>query len=391
MYTPKYDLSRLGVVSVIFNPVRYRSRYEQYYKFRNHMAHSGINLFTVECVFDSATRFGLPPQRFEVTQADNPRHIQVVAPSIMWMKENLINIAVQQLPPTIDRNAWIDADVEFEHLNWPHLTMKALDRYPIVQMFKIGYFTGPSGKQEILRRDHSFGYSIRHNKPIYPHHSQWYAHPGYAWAMHRDTFNAIGGLIDFCIVGSGDLHLAYALLGRVEETFPSGLHRDYRMQVSNWGDGVARAAGNGAFVGYVDVNLYHRWHGSRTNRNYINRCMSENSNTSDNSGSLNSQEFSRINYSILQIGQVLSLPVYLFVFFHILTNKVQRKSLHNHVILVLLLFNFLQILFDVSLLLIWLHRGIVKPAIPATCYFWNFIDYWAYYTSFLVMLWAALE
>ncbi|CAF4263913.1 unnamed protein product, partial [Adineta steineri] len=119
--------------------------------------------------------------------------------------------------------------------------------------------------------------------------------------------------------------------------------------------------------------------------------MSENSNTSDNSGSLNSQEFSRINYSILQIGQVLSLPVYLFVFFHILTNKVQRKSLHNHVILVLLLFNFLQILFDVSLLLIWLHRGIVKPAIPATCYFWNFIDYWAYYTSFLVMLWAALE
>ncbi|CAF0762363.1 unnamed protein product [Adineta steineri] len=89
--------------------------------------------------------------------------------------------------------------------------------------------------------------------------------------MHRNTFNAIGGLIDFCIVGSGDLHFAYALLGRVEETFPRGLHRDYRMQVSNWGDGVARAAGNGTFVGYVDVNLYHRWHGSRANRNYTSR------------------------------------------------------------------------------------------------------------------------
>ncbi|CAF0810650.1 unnamed protein product [Adineta steineri] len=271
MYTPKYDLSRLGIVSVIFNPVRYRSRYERYDKFRDHMARSGVNLFTVECVFESATRFGLAPQRFEVTRPGNPRHIQVVAPSIMWMKENLINIAVQQLPPIIDRIAWIDADVEFEHLNWPHLTMKALDRYPIVQMFKIGYFTEPSGKKEILRRDHSFGYSIRHNKPIYPHRPHWYAHQGYAWAMHRNTFNAIGGLIDFCIVGSGDLHFAYALLGRVEETFPRGLHRDYRIQVSNWGDGVARAASNGTFVGYVDVNLYHRWHGSRANRNYTSR------------------------------------------------------------------------------------------------------------------------
>ncbi len=78
------------------------------------MARSGVNLFTVECIFDSATRFGLPPQQFEVTRYDNPHHFQVVAPSVMWMKENLINLAVQQLPSHIDRIAWVDADVEFE-------------------------------------------------------------------------------------------------------------------------------------------------------------------------------------------------------------------------------------------------------------------------------------
>lgn len=80
------------------------------------MARSGINLFTVECIFDSATRFCLPPQRFEVTQSDNPQHFQIVAPSTMWMKENLINIGVQRLPSHIDRIAWIDTDVEFEVL-----------------------------------------------------------------------------------------------------------------------------------------------------------------------------------------------------------------------------------------------------------------------------------
>ncbi len=114
MYAIQYDLSRLGIISVIFNPVRYRTRYERYRKFSDHMARSGINLFTVECIFDSATRFGLPPQQFEVTQSGNPQHFQFVAPSIIWMKENLINMAVQRLPSHIDRIAWIDADVEFE-------------------------------------------------------------------------------------------------------------------------------------------------------------------------------------------------------------------------------------------------------------------------------------
>ncbi len=114
MHAPQYDLSRLGIVSVVFNPVRYRTRYERYFKFRDHMARSGVRLFTVECIFDSATRFGLPPQQFEVTRSDNPQHFQFVAPSVVWMKENLINLAVQRLPSHIDRVAWIDADIEFD-------------------------------------------------------------------------------------------------------------------------------------------------------------------------------------------------------------------------------------------------------------------------------------
>lgn len=69
------------------------------------MARSGVNLFTVECIFDSARKFGLSQQRFEVTQSNNLQHFQFVAPSIMWMKENLINIAVQNLPSHIDRIA----------------------------------------------------------------------------------------------------------------------------------------------------------------------------------------------------------------------------------------------------------------------------------------------
>ena len=110
----KFDLSKLAVITIVFNPVKYTSRYEHYENFSRHMGASGVNLYTVECIFPSASRFDLPRQTFEVTQANNPRHIQLSAPSILWMKENMINIAVAKLPAYVEYVAWIDADIEFD-------------------------------------------------------------------------------------------------------------------------------------------------------------------------------------------------------------------------------------------------------------------------------------
>jgi hypothetical protein len=110
----KYDLSNFAVITVIFNPVKYQSRYDHYQKFEAHMARSGVQLITVECIFESAPQFGLPRQTFEITRAGDRHHIQLVAPSIIWLKENLINIAVQRLPQNIEYVAWLDADIEFD-------------------------------------------------------------------------------------------------------------------------------------------------------------------------------------------------------------------------------------------------------------------------------------
>lgn len=113
-YNVTHDLRKLAVIAVCFNPVRYNSRYNLYRQFQEHMSQSGVYLFTVECIFQSAPIFGLPEQNFEVTQTNNPNHLQIVAPSILWMKENLINIAVRHLPEHIDYVAWIDVDIEFQ-------------------------------------------------------------------------------------------------------------------------------------------------------------------------------------------------------------------------------------------------------------------------------------
>ena len=124
----------------------------------------------------------------------------------------------------------------------------------------------------MLRRDYSFGYSIRNNKVIDPaRYDEWYAHPGYAWAMRRDVYNQMGGLLDFCIVGSGDLHFAFALLGRIEETIRPQMHADYRSLAIQWGAQLAKIADYGANVGYAPMNLYHFWHGDRERRQYVDR------------------------------------------------------------------------------------------------------------------------
>lgn len=111
---PKYDLNNLAVITVVFNPIKYKSRYELYHKFDEHMSRSGVTLLTIECIFECPEALGLPLQKFEITREKDPRHLQVKAPSVLWLKENLINIAVKRLPDYIEYVAWLDADIEFQ-------------------------------------------------------------------------------------------------------------------------------------------------------------------------------------------------------------------------------------------------------------------------------------
>jgi hypothetical protein len=111
---PKYDLNHFAVITIVFNPIKYKSRYELYHKFDEHMTRSGVTLLTVECIFENAEQLGLPKQKFEITRSNDPRHLQINAPSVLWLKENLINIAVKRLPLYIEYVAWLDADIEFD-------------------------------------------------------------------------------------------------------------------------------------------------------------------------------------------------------------------------------------------------------------------------------------
>ena len=100
----------------------------------------------------------------------------------------------------------------------------------------------------------------------------------------------------------------------------------------------------------------------------------------------------RITYIVLQTGQLFSFFAYLFVGYHLLSSpRNLRITLGTHVIVVLLLLNFVQLTLDMPLALQYLKTSVVRPSADIVCNTWMFFDSFTYYLSLLLMAWASFE
>ncbi|CAM4784862.1 unnamed protein product [Rotaria magnacalcarata] len=76
---------------------------------------------------------------------------------------------------------------------------------------------------------------------------------------------------------------------------------------------------------------------------------------------------------------------------HIIFNRTQRRALHNHCVLLILIFNLPIQLIDINLQIIFFHYGSVQPPLPSVCLIWWYIDYACYLGSLILMAWLAVE
>ncbi|CAF1117346.1 unnamed protein product [Adineta steineri] len=76
---------------------------------------------------------------------------------------------------------------------------------------------------------------------------------------------------------------------------------------------------------------------------------------------------------------------------HIIMNRNHRYALHNHTILLLLIFNLPIQLIDINFYLIFFSYGSVQPSQPIICLIWWFADYGCYVGGILLMTWLAIE
>ena len=126
---------KLNVICVISNPCNYKRRIILAKIFIEHMLKTkNVNLFIVECIYPKLN------QTYQITDSNNPNHLQLTADTILWTKENMINIAVAKLlPPDYKAFAFLDADLHFMNTNWADETLKALKSCDILQPFLNGY------------------------------------------------------------------------------------------------------------------------------------------------------------------------------------------------------------------------------------------------------------
>lgn len=167
----------MQVITCHFNPCGYQRLRENYWTFRQNLT---CPLITVELSFNG---------QFEIPDAI---HIDGTENQIMWQKERLLNIALEQV--THDAFAWVDADIIFENENWQHETEQKLECFPVVQPFQCCSWL--DANRNVLMSLLSDGYA-KQKKMKGLHHC------GFAWAGRTELFKRIG-LYDADIIGGGD-------------------------------------------------------------------------------------------------------------------------------------------------------------------------------------------
>lgn len=267
--------AKLHVVTAIFNPLRFYSRQKLWHGFEKHVLDSGGVLWPIEVA--------LRDRHHEVTRHDDPHHIQLRVESELWYKENASNVALSWLPEDWEYVLFCDADFLFTRPDWVNETLHMLQHYDAVQPYSnLTYLTSDFQVHNQIKSFaylHCQGEEADTQTPMCGDGSianfvgrrrSYQGAVGGAWAFRRSALEKLGGLLDICILGSGDWHMAFALAGRddVHPEMKFDSIPQYVKAIQDWRERAQDLRGN---IGYVDCNAIHHWHGPLRNRGYATR------------------------------------------------------------------------------------------------------------------------
>lgn len=241
-------IRRLAAVTCHFNPCGYQRLESNYHRFVQALPRE-LELWTIELAYHD-NPFRLP---------DGPRMLRVRGDErhVLWQKERLMNLAIESLPSDVDAVAWLDADLIWLNRDWVTEACKLLERYNAVQLFEQIYDTDRDGRLGQRFPGHVYAKI----------NGLGYGRPGGAWAARRDVL--AGGLYDRHAVGGGDTAVLFAWEGR--QKLPPTLNHGTAWELHY------RAWANHSFsrvqssLACVPGDVLHLYHGSRPNRQYVER------------------------------------------------------------------------------------------------------------------------
>lgn len=246
--------AEMAVITAHFNWSGYRRPVLNLLRFLREMDYQGIPVYGMELYLA-----GTKP-----LMARNPRWICVeVGPeNLLWQKEPMLNRIAREVPAHIPCIAAIDADIHFTNPRWAEMSVKALGSTPIIQPFSMAVWGDESGRPE-MHRTCSAKYGLS---------SDWTTHPGFAWAFRREFFDEVG-FYPWSVTGAGDTATATGLLDI--PMFPGTEKAIGRLNLANgvaheW-FGRAKTFLGDCSAGWVEGQVWHEWHGSRRDRQYVQR------------------------------------------------------------------------------------------------------------------------
>lgn len=247
----------LHVIVVTSNPCQFARRYILAREFISRMEQEqNVTMYVVELAYGD--------QQFYVTEKKNPRHLQVRGQIPLWHKENMINMGVKLLPARWKAMAWIDADVEFENVNWAMDALKVLNGCrDVIQLFS--HAVDMDKRMEAMSIFPSFGFQYaKGSRYGGTGINMW--HPGYAWACTKKAYDRMGGLYEYSILGSGDHNMSFSFIGQPDKSLNQDTTNAYKESLRLFQKRVAQLR-----LGYVPGVIRHHFHGSKKNRKYHER------------------------------------------------------------------------------------------------------------------------
>jgi hypothetical protein len=259
----------LWAVTSYYNPLKYYTKLSNYLRFADLIRTQGLKLMVVEAAqHDSA---------FEVPAATADCLLQLRTAAVLWHKERLLNIGINNLPRKCDRVVWLDADILFDDSQWIQETATLLQEYVSIQPYSTAWRLGPG--ETTQREATAASRAVLHVGAVHALRAgitkrYMPGHPGFAWAARRE-FIARHGLYEKCILGGGDMTAALAMcMPHSSAPFCSWLDDTtsplLRNDIVQWSARVYDELGGR--VGHLDATVRHLWHGSRENRQYRARA-----------------------------------------------------------------------------------------------------------------------
>ena len=241
----------LAVVTCFFNFAGFDRPSANLLRFLRHMARDGVAVFGAELVL---------PNQPPLTK-DYPKWTRIkldTRSQILWQKEAAINAVAKQLPPEFTNIAWVDADLFFANPQWSSAVESALEEHDVVQCFDWAKWTARDGTIETTKQACAI-VGLDH---------RWLGHPGFAWAMRRSLWERVGGLFDRTLSGGGDTVMTLAMMG-----LPVWDHAQRHLGANQTLYRKWAANFSGVRVGHVPGSVFHEWHGTRQDRDYVGRCL----------------------------------------------------------------------------------------------------------------------